>query len=265
MIKFEGPEVVKVRRIPKAGYFNIGAYPRSVTVLGCEIDKTGYRTGLTADEQAFYEKALEQKEGSLGPFGSYWPLFNVNNPIRLNNNKTTEIRTDNFIGQLQYKCLLASSKIANSEVLKSTPGAIFYIDDQESKAKQEQIVFNFEFDGMQKIMSLSPEEQRGALRLFGKSGLDTMTETMLKSQLYLELKKDPKNFLETLSDPNLNTKMFISELIEKHLIKRKGNYYMHGEDTIANSTDECVEYFQDIKNQSVKLTLETRLKKAKKV
>lgn len=264
MSKFEGPEVVKIKRIPKVGYFNIGAYPRSVTILGCELGKSGYKTGLTEAEQEEYEKALELKSGALGKHGSFWETFNVDHSIRLYNNKVTEIATDNLINQIKYKVLLASSKIANSEISKNDPNAIFYIDDQEAKAKMEQVVFNFEFEGMEKIMNLSPDEKRGTLRLFGKVGLDTMNETMLNSQLYQELKKDPKNFLETLSDINLNTKMFIQELVEKHILKRKGNYYIHGEDTIANSTDECVEYFNDIKNQSVKLTLETRLKKAKK-
>jgi hypothetical protein len=264
MIKFEGPEMVKIKRIPKVGYFNISAYPRSVTVLGCEIGKTGYKTGLTESEQELYEKALELKPGALGKHGSFWETFNVEHSIRLYNNKTTEISTDNIINQLRYKVLLASSKVANSEINKNDPNAIFYIDDQEAKAKMQQTVFNFELEGMKKIMSLSPEEKRGTLRLFGKTGLDTMSETMLDSQLYLELKKDPKNFLETLADSNLATKMFIQELVEKHILTRKGNYYIHGEDTIANSTEECVLYFNDIKNQSVKLTLETRLKKAKK-
>jgi len=58
--------------------------------------------------------------------------------------------------------------------------------------------------------------------------------------------------------------MFIYELLERKLLKRTGNYFIHNEDTIANSTDECVQYFNDPKNQSVKLALETKLKKSKK-
>lgn len=260
----EMPEMVKIKRIPKAGYFNIGAYPKSVTVLGCELSKSGFKTGLTKEEQAYYEKALELKEGELGPHSKFWDKFNAENPIRLNNTKATELILDNIVNQLKYKILLASSKVINSELDKNNPTALFFIDNQELKAKTEQVTFNFKFDGMKKIMSLSPEEKRGTLRLFGKSGLDTMSETMLDSQLYMELEKDPKLFLDVITDEDLTMKMFIKELIEKHLLTRKGNYYMHGEDTIASSTEECVAYFKDINNQSVKLTLETRLKKAKK-
>jgi hypothetical protein len=55
--------------------------------------------------------------------------------------------------------------------------------------------------------------------------------------------------------------MLIEELIEVGMIKRKGNYYYNGEDLIGSSTDEVVAYLSDIKNQSVKLNLETKLKK----
>jgi hypothetical protein len=263
MSKFEGPEMVKIKRIPKAGYFNIGAYPKSKTVFGVELGKSGYKTGLTESEQEYFETVLELKKGELGKNSKFWDRFNIENPISLNNNKTNEIVLDNPITQLKYKAMLVSSKVANSE-LERNPDAIFFIDDQEIKAKKELEVFNFEFEGMKAIISQSPEDKRGTLRLFGKTGVDTMSETMMNSQLSAELKKDPKRFLDTISDAHLKTKMFIAELVEKRILIRKGNYYIHGDDTIANSTDECVEYFDDIKNQSVKLTLETRLKKAKK-
>ncbi len=263
MSKFEGPEVVKVKRIPKAGYFGLVSYPKSKTIFGVEMNKSGFKTGLTESEQEYFETVLELKKGELGKHSKYWEKFNVENPISLDNNKTNEIVLDNPIAQLKYKAMLASSKVANSE-LERNPDAIFYIDDQEVKAKKELETFNFEFEGMKAIITSSPEDKRGMLRILGKTGVDTMSETMMNSQLSAELKKDPKKFLDTISDANLKTKMFIAELVEKRILIRKGNYYIHGDDTIANSTDECVAYFDDIKNQSVKLTLETRLKKAKK-
>ena len=58
--------------------------------------------------------------------------------------------------------------------------------------------------------------------------------------------------------------MLIEELIEYRVIKRSGNYYKNGEDHIASSTDEALEFFDDLKNQSIVLALKTRLKTAKK-
>ena len=58
--------------------------------------------------------------------------------------------------------------------------------------------------------------------------------------------------------------MLISEMLDYRVLNRKGNYYMNGDDTIANSTDECVSYFEDLKNQSIVIALSTKLKKLKK-
>lgn len=263
-MKFEGPEMVKIKNAMKAGYFGISSYAKSVTTLGCELSKTGFKTGLTPDEEAYYETELALKPGELNKHSKWWDKFNEEHPIRLHNTKTTELILDNPINQLKYKALLASSKVANSEIEKKKPNILFYIDDGEAKAKSEIELFNYEFEGMGLIHKMSPEEKRSTLRLFGKKGTDTISEMVMNAALVLELKKDPKEFVETISDKDVAIKALILELVEKKLLTRKGNYYLHGDDTIANSTDECVEYFNDIKNQSVKLTLTSRLNKLKK-
>lgn len=265
-MKFEGPEVVKIKSAAKAGYFGISSYAKSVTTLGCEMSLKGsWKTGLTPEEEAYYEAELKLEKGSLSKHSKWWSdVFNDTYAIRLHNTKTTELQLDNPINQIKYKVLLESSKVANSEIERKKPNVLFYIDDVEAKAKSEIEVFNYEFEGMGAIHKMSPEEKRNTLRLFGKTGLDTTSEMMLNATLVGELKKNPKAFVETINDKDLAIKGFIKDLLEKKLISRKGNYYMHGDDTIANSTEECVEYFNDIKNQSVKLTLQTRLNKLKK-
>ena len=264
-MNFEFPESIKIKKSPKAGFFGITSYAKSVTTLGVELSKNGYKTGLTSEEEKEFEKELDLKPGELNRHSKWWGnIFDVQHAIRLNNTKSTELILDNPINKIRYKVLLASSKIASSEIEKNKPGIEFYIDDQESKAKAELETFNYEFEGMGMIHKMSPDEKRDNLRLFGEKGLDTMTEIMLNSKLASKCKQDPKNFVETLNDKNVRTKAFILELIEKGLLKRKGNYYVHGDDTIANSTEECVEYFNDIKNQSVKLTLQSRLNKINK-
>lgn len=263
---FEYPETIKIKKIQRPGYFGINSYPKSKMTICAQLhSKTGaYVTGLTEDEEREFEKELNLESKKLGKRSPWWgEVFNVDYAIRLNATKTTEFVLDNAMDKLKYRVMLASDKIANSELEKS-PNALFYIDNAELKAKFEMESLNWEFEGMSLILKLTPEEQRGSLRLFGKIGVDTLSEVMLKAQLAQELKKDPKEFVTILNDKNLKTRMFIQELIEKSLIKRKGIYYLHGEDTIASSTDECISFFSDIKNQPTRLILETRLGKTKK-
>ena len=265
MSNFEGPESIKVKRIPKAGYFGIGSYAKSVTTLGCEISSKGYyKTGLTPELEKHYEGELNLKPGELNKHSKWWgDVFNVTYCPRLFNTKSTEIQLDNPINQIKYYVMNASSKIANSEI-ERTPDTIFYIDNPEAKAKAELEIVSYEFEGMSLVFKLSPEEKRSSLRMFGKKGLDTISESMLNNQLMQEMKKDPKAFVEILNDKDVKIKALIEELVEKNVIKRKGNYYIHGEDTIANSTEECVAYFKDKANDSVTLILKSRLNKTKK-
>lgn len=263
-MEFNGPKTVKIKHAGKAGYFGIKSFSKAVETLGAELTKNG-RNFLSENERLYFEKELNLKEGELKPHSKWWDeVFNVEYPLRLVKSKTNELVLDSAISQLKYKVALASSKIANSEIEKNRPGVSFYIDDVEAKAKKELETINFEFEGMNMIIKCSPEEKRGALRLFGKTGLDTMSENILSSQLYQELKKDPKNFFTIMTDKDLKTKMFIKELEEFHLIKRKGNTYMYGEDTIGLATEECVEWFNDIKNEPIRLILSTKLKRSKK-
>jgi hypothetical protein len=165
---------------------------------------------------------------------------------------------------MKYKVLLATSKVANSEIEKNNPIADYFIVDEEAKAKRESESFDYVWEAMELVLSLSPDEKRGALRLFGKKGVDELSEVMLKSELTKELNRDPKLFVTVLKDKKLKTRMLIEELIEYKVLTKAGGYYKNGEDTIAASTEEVVEYFDDLKNQSVRLAMETRLKKNKK-
>lgn len=264
-MEFTGPKEVIIKRVPRAGYFGLTAYPKSTTTLGCELSKNGFKTGLTAELELYYEDRLGLKKGELSKHSKWWgDVFNVQYNPRLNNTKETRLILEDDINQLRYYVLTASSKVANSEIAKKEPFVDFYIVDEEAKAKAESEVFDYEWEAMELILKLSPDEKRASLRLFGKKGVDDLSEMMLKSELTKELKKDPKAFCEVLKDKQLKTRMFVEELIEYRVLIRSGNYYKNGDDTIASSTEEVLQYFEDLKNQSVVLAMGNRLKKAKK-
>lgn len=264
-MEFTGPKEVVVKRIPRAGYFGITAYPKSTTTLGCELSKNGWKTGLTVELEGYYEEKLGLKKGELSRHSKWWgEVFNTTYSPRLNNTKETKLLLEDDLNQLRFYVLQASSKVANSEIAKKEPHVDFYIVDEEAKAKLESEAFDYEYEAYELVMKLSPEEKRSTLRLFGKAGVDSLTELILKSELTKILKKDPKVFCDTLKDKQLKTRMLIEELIEYRVLKRSGQYYKNGDDTIAASTDEALEFFEDLKNQSVVLALKTRLKTSKK-
>mgnify|MGYP000996367177 CR=1 FL=1 len=62
---------------------------------------------------------------------------------------------------------------------------------------------NFELEGMKLILSLTGEEKKGALRLFGKSGLDLMSDDVASAHLMQEMKKNPKTFFDIITDKEI--------------------------------------------------------------
>ena len=262
---FTGPKEVVINRVPRAGYFGITSYAKSVSTLVAQISKNGFKTGLTPEEETYYEGKLGLKPGELARHSKWWDeIFNVDYAIRLFNSKKNTMILDNPLNQIKYKVLLSSTRVANSEIEKNNPEVEFYIVDEEAKAKRENETFDYEWEAMELIMKLTPEEKRSSLRLFGIKGVDSFSELVVKAQLSKKLKEDPKLFVDTLKDKRLKTRMFVEELLEYRLLKKQGNTYIHGEDTIASGSDEAIEFFDSLKNQSVKLALETRLKKLKK-
>ncbi len=259
------PKVIKIKKIKRPGVFGIDSYSRSTTTIGAELAHMGgHNTGLTAEDQQYFEKELNLKPGDLKSHSIWWSeVFNTQHALRLKNSKTNELIIDNPLNELRYKILLASTKIANSESEKSKPYCEFYIDDEAVKAKQELEQLDLEYKSMELIFKMTPEEKRGALRLFGKKGLEDMSESIIGAQLAKELKTNPKQFYDIITDKNIQTKSFIKELEEYAIIDRKNGTFNYGDDTLATTTEDAVAYFNDLKNQSVKLTIETKLKKAK--
>lgn len=156
-MEFTGPKEVVIKRVPRAGYFGITAYPKSTTTLGCELGKNGFKTGLTPEEEKYYEVELGLKPGELGKHSKWWgDVFNIDYSIRLNNTKETRMILEDKIKQVTYKVLLASSKVANSEIDKKDPWVDFYIVDEEAKARAESEIFDYEWEAMELLLKLTP-------------------------------------------------------------------------------------------------------------
>lgn len=265
----EGLKTVIVRMIPKKGFFfskGLLAYEKATETIGCELSsKTGggYKTGLTPAEEREYEKRLGLKEETLSRHSPWW---GENIMFRLEKNKPNIFVIDTPMAELKYKCLLASSKIAKSELdIKTSPNATYYIVDDEFKAQAETEQADYEFEAHELLMKLNAEEKRSALRLFGKKGVASLSENVVKAELLKQIKKDPKLFTSILKDKRLKSRLIAEELVDYGIITRSGHYFRNGDDTIASSTDEVIDYLEDLKNQSVVLAMKSRLAKKKSV
>lgn len=259
----EGIKTLVIRPITKIKFSGVSSYVKSKTVFTTQLDaNTGlYKNGLTSAEEAEFEKELNLPKGTLNKKSLFWGDLE----IILNNDKPTFFTLMGIMDTIKERVMKAHDKIANSEFeLSKLPGALFFIDDPEEKAKLESTVIEYKLAAIEKFQTATIEEKRSALRVFGKLGIDNMSETMVKAELFKEVEKNPKIFLDTLNDPNMKVRALLSEALEKQIIKKRGHTFYNGEDPIGSSTDAAIEYLSDIKYQQVKISIMERLKKARK-
>ena len=253
-----------IRPIIRNKFSGQSYYNKTLTVImGAQLSNTGlYKTGLSTEDEAYYEKELNLPKGTLSKRNAdFWGDMEV----RLRNDKLTIFNIVNAYDELKFRMLQEHDWIANTE--HDVPGnstAKFYIYDPEAASKIEAAKMEFEFAAIEAFTVASIEEKRGLLRIFGKRGVDSMSETLVKAELYKEVKIDPKEFLRLIKSKDTPTRALLEALLEKEVIKKKGTYFYNGEDLLGSSTDEVVGYLSDLKNQAVKIALENKLKPSKK-
>lgn len=256
---------IVIKPINKPQFSGIAAHANTTVVLqGAQIDATSgiYKTGLTVDEEAEFEKELNLPKGTLNKRNTeFWG----NLPIRLNKDKATYFDVVSVIDELKYRTLLERTTIANNELEKSkNPSAQFYIEDAEAKAKVEELIIDAQFEAFELFNNMTTDEKKGYLRLYGKRGVDNLSDKIIKTQLYNEINKDPKKFIAFSKDADIALRISIEDMLESGKLKKKGNYYSFENEIIGSTIDSVVAYFKDVKNQSIKIAIENDVKQSKK-
>jgi hypothetical protein len=252
-----------IRPIIRNKFSGQSYYNKTLTVImGAQLSQNGlYKTGLSLADQEHFEKELNLTKGTLSARnGEFWGDMEV----RLRNDKLTIFNIVNAYDELKFRMLQQHDWIANTEHdVQGNSTARFYIYDPEAASKIEDAKMEFEFAAIEAFSNATVEERRGLLRVFGKKGVDLMSETMVKTELYKQVKSDPKEFIRLATAKDTPVRALIEALIEKSILKKKGTYFYNGEDLLGSSTDEVVSYLSDLKNQAVKLALEGKLKPKK--
>jgi hypothetical protein len=261
MNKFKEIKEVVIQPLAKATFGGLSKYPKCTTVITTELGPGGlYKTGLNESEESFFENELGLPKGTLNKRSSFWSELET----RMTSKKSIVDVTDP-INYLKYRTWLESSKVANSASDKNATEALFVIINDEEIAKAESILIDYEMEAYEKFMQTSPEEKKDLLKLFGKKGLESASDSVVKTTLARTLKANPQAFLEIITDKKLKTKVLIEDLLSNNIIQKKGNYYVNGDDPIGNTVEEVVMYLEDLKNQSVLIALKSKLKSKKSV
>lgn len=259
----EVKEIV-IKPVVKAKFSGISSYSRAhYHIEGAALGKSGYKTGLTPEEQTHYEKVLRKPEGFLNSDNKeFWAtMLNLNLPL----DKAFFFTINSPMDELKLKVIKERSDIANNELeLAKNPNAVFYIEDKEAKAKVEEQAIDLLMIANEKFNDLTIDEKKGFLKLYGKKGVDQISDRVVKTELYKEVNKDPKKFISFTENPDITLRIQIEEMLEQGTLVKKGSFYNFEQEVIGNSIDAVVAFFKDVKNQSVKLAALQNTKNSKK-
>ena len=186
---------VIIKPVVKSKFSGISALTKSwTTIEGAQLDRSGsYKTGLTSDEERKYEELLNVPKGTLNRKSEFWGTVLG---LRLPNDKPYYFNIITPLDEVKLKVMEKHSDIAMNEMeLATKPHARFYIEDKEAKAKIEEVALDYMFEATKLFMDTTSEEKKGYLKLYGKRGVEQLSDTIIKTELYKELTSNPKKLV----------------------------------------------------------------------
>ena len=254
--------IIELRSLNRNKFSGLSTYSNTRgTVLGCQESRTGYKTGLTKEEETEYEKLLNLPEKTLSSRNAdFWSVLET----RIIGNKLS-LDISNPMDYLRYKALLNDTKVCPSMLeLSKYPEADFVIYDESEVAAKESIQIDYEMKASEAFSNLSGDAKIELLLIFGKRVDGTASDNKIKMALYKIMKDNPKLFIETIKDPNLKIKVMAEKLLANRIITRQNTFYKFGDEVLATSMGDLVDYLNSPKNSNMFLALKSRLEKVGK-
>lgn len=207
-----------------------------------------YLTGLTLEDEKFYEKSLGYAEGVLKNTSEFWCDFTA----ELQSGKLV-LEDENLLDQMRLKFINQLSNVAKSlKEARESSLADFVIIDEEKEVtinvsareiRDKAIVFS---------SKLSEDDLSNYLSLKGIA-TKSLSSAKIKDLAFTDRDNNPAKFLNTFSDKNYKIKIFISELVQNKILSIRGTGYLHvaQNEMIGSTIDQVIEFVQDPKNQNI--------------
>lgn len=206
-------------------------------------------TGLTPEDEEYFEKVLGYEKGHLSKTSDFWQTFCVKigaKPLLLDDSIPRHA--------MMIKFLSGHKRVATS-LDKFTAGKDYLLINREAEAVEANKINKLRREAIKEFDKLTLEQMRKCLRIFGIKA-DTMSNELVESTLFSIVDKQPKKFFQKWVDNKSKETEFILEAaIAKGVIRKDKTHYFYGSDMFADSLDEAIAYLDNKKNQDLKLTI----------
>lgn len=206
-------------------------------------------TGLTPEDEKYFEKALGYPEGHLSKTSDFWKTFCVKIGSK------TMLLDDSIPRQNMIIKFLSNHKRVSTSLDKLDAGKDYLLINKEAEAIENNKINKIRRDAIKEFDKLSLEQMRQCLRLFGVSST-TMSNELVESTLFNLVDKQPKKFFQKWVDnKSKDTEYLLEEAISKGVIRKDKTQYYYGSNLFATSLDEAIAYLDSKKNQDLKLSI----------
>ena len=206
-------------------------------------------TGLTPEDERYFEKALGYEEGHLAKTSDFWTTFSVKIGAR------TLLLDDSIPRQAMIIKFLTGHKRVATSLDKLDAGKDYLLINREAEAIEQNKQNKLRRDAIKEFDKLSLDQMRQCLRLFGMSA-DRMSNELVESTLFNLVDKQPKRFFDKwVNNKAKETEFLLEQAISKGVIRKDKTHYFYGTDMFADTLEDAIAYLDSKKNQDLRLAI----------
>jgi len=199
-------------------------------------------TGLTPEDETYYEKALGYPEGHLAKSSDFWNTFCVKVGSR------TVLLDDSIPRQAMMIKFLSGHKRVATSLDKMDAGKDYLLINREAEAIEANKINKLRRDAIKEFDKLTLEQMRKCLRIFGVKA-DTMSNELVESTLFSMVDKNPKQFFtKWVDNKSKETEFLLESAIAKGVIRKERTQYYYGTELFADSLQDAIAYLDAKKN-----------------
>lgn len=206
-------------------------------------------TGLTPEDEKYFEKALGYEDGHLSKTSDFWTTFCVKVGSR------AVFLDDSIPRQAMIIKFLSGHKRVATTLDKLDAGKDYLLINREAEAVEANKLNKLRRDAIKEFDKLSIDQMRKCLRLYGIKS-DTMSNELVESTLFGYVDKNPKKFFaKWVNNKTKDTEFILEAAIAKGVIRKDKTHYFYGSDMFADTLEDAIAYLDSKKNQDLKLSI----------
>src|SRR5574344_2337823 len=198
-------------------------------------------TGLTPEDEKYFEKALGYEEGHLSKTSDFWTTFCVKIGAK------TLLLDDSIPRQAMIIKFLSGHKRVSTSLDKLDAGKDYLLINREAEAIEANKLNKLRRDAIKEFDKLSLEQMRKCLRLFGVKA-DRMSNELVESTLFNLIDKTPNKFFDKWVDnKSKETEFLLETAIAKGIIRKDRTQYYYGSEMFADTLSQAIAYLDNKK------------------